>query len=106
MHQNAIIAIAATLGIAAGAGATYVATSQPKVEVQAISKAELLRLSPLIHRFALFRLLKRRQKPKHWPPTAKHMRRLLSFGIGIICRKSLWHSANVTRPGQGQVSLA
>lgn len=42
MHQNAIIAIAATLGIAAGAGGTYIATSEPKVEAQAISKAELV----------------------------------------------------------------
>lgn len=42
MHQNAIVAIAATLGIAAGAGATYIATSEPKVEAQAISKAELV----------------------------------------------------------------
>ncbi|WEX79416.1 hypothetical protein PYH37_006323 (plasmid) [Sinorhizobium numidicum] len=53
MHQNAIIAIAATLGIAAGAGGTYIATSEPKVEAQAISKAELVALSPLIHLFAL-----------------------------------------------------
>jgi hypothetical protein len=42
MHQNAIIAIAATLGIAASAGGTYIATSEPKVEAQTISKAELV----------------------------------------------------------------
>ncbi|OAP35919.1 hypothetical protein ATC00_22345 [Sinorhizobium americanum] len=42
MHQNAIIAIAATLGIAAGAGGTYIATSEPKVEAQAISRPELV----------------------------------------------------------------
>jgi len=42
MHQNAIIVIAATLGLAAGAGATYIATSDPKIEAQAISKAELV----------------------------------------------------------------
>ncbi|MDW9670261.1 hypothetical protein GOB27_27305 [Sinorhizobium meliloti] len=43
MHQNAIIAtIAATLGLAAGAGGTYIATSEPEVEAQAISKAELV----------------------------------------------------------------
>lgn len=42
MHQNAIIAISATLGIAVGAGGTYIATSEPKVEAQAISKAELV----------------------------------------------------------------
>ncbi|RVK16978.1 hypothetical protein [Sinorhizobium meliloti] len=42
MHQNAIIAIAATLGIAAGAGGTNIAISEPKVEAQAISKAELV----------------------------------------------------------------
>ncbi|WP_037461906.1 hypothetical protein [Sinorhizobium fredii] len=42
MHQNALIAIAATLGIATGAGGTYLATSEPKVEAQAISKAELV----------------------------------------------------------------
>lgn len=104
MHQNAIIAIAANFGIAAGAGGTYIATSEPKVEAQAISKAELVAaistdpsLCPI---------------PTVEAPTeaealaAKHMRRLLSFGIGRTCWKSLWHSANVTRPGQGQVSLA
>lgn len=42
MHQNAIIAIAATLGLAAGAGGTYIAASEPKVEAQAISKAEMV----------------------------------------------------------------
>ncbi|AJD43933.1 hypothetical protein RGR602_PB00402 (plasmid) [Rhizobium gallicum bv. gallicum R602sp] len=42
MHQNVIIAIAATLGIAAGAGGTYLATSEPKFEAQAISKAKLV----------------------------------------------------------------
>ncbi|QQF06276.1 hypothetical protein [Sinorhizobium meliloti] len=42
MHQNAIIAIAATVGIAAGAGGTHIATSEPKVEAQAVSKAELV----------------------------------------------------------------
>ncbi|WDZ82096.1 hypothetical protein PWG15_36065 (plasmid) [Ensifer adhaerens] len=41
MHQNTLIAIAATLGIAAGAGGTYLATAEPNVEAQAISKAEL-----------------------------------------------------------------
>lgn len=42
MHQNAIMVIAATLGIMAGAGGTYIATPEPKVEAQAISKAELV----------------------------------------------------------------
>lgn len=65
MHQNAIIAIAATLGLAAGAGATYIATSDPKLKLRPFRKQNWLRLSPLIHPFALFRLSKRRQKPKH-----------------------------------------
>lgn len=42
MHQNALIAVAATLGVAAGAGGTYLVTSGPEIEAQSISKAELL----------------------------------------------------------------
>ncbi|AUX78426.1 hypothetical protein [Sinorhizobium fredii] len=59
MHQNAIIAVAATPGLAAGAGGTYIANSDPKVEAPAISKAELVRLSPPIRLYARFRPLKR-----------------------------------------------
>ncbi|MBP2450081.1 hypothetical protein JOH51_007589 [Rhizobium leguminosarum] len=36
------MAIAASVGLVTGAGGTYLATSQPKVEAQAISKAELV----------------------------------------------------------------
>ncbi|WP_104668211.1 hypothetical protein [Ensifer adhaerens] len=42
MNQNILVAIAATVGLVTGAGGTYLATLEPKVETQAISKAELV----------------------------------------------------------------
>lgn len=42
MNQGVLLAIAASLGIAAGAGGTYLATSEPKVEAQAMSRAEIV----------------------------------------------------------------
>lgn len=106
MHQNAIIAIAATLGIMAGAGGTYIATSEPKVEAQAISKAELVAAIsadpslcpiPTVEAPTEAEALAAYRKAHAASPLVWHRK---------ICRKSLWHSANVTRPGQGQVSLA
>ncbi|MET4689550.1 hypothetical protein [Sinorhizobium fredii] len=42
MNQKILLAIAASVGLAAGAGGTYLATSGPDVDAQAISKAELV----------------------------------------------------------------
>lgn len=42
MNRNIPLAIAASVGLVAGAGGTYLATSEPNVEAQAISKAELV----------------------------------------------------------------
>lgn len=42
MNQNILLAIAASVGLVAGAGGTYFATPGPEVEVHAISKAELV----------------------------------------------------------------
>jgi len=42
MNQNILLAISASVGLVAGAGGTYLVTTDPKVEAQAISKAELV----------------------------------------------------------------
>ncbi len=42
MNQNMLLVIAASVGLAAGAGGTYLATSGPDVDSQAIAKAELV----------------------------------------------------------------
>nr|WP_246802761.1 hypothetical protein [Ensifer sp. ENS02] len=42
MNQNILLAIAASVGLVAGAGGTYLATSEPRVVAQTISKAELV----------------------------------------------------------------
>jgi hypothetical protein len=42
MNQNVLLLIAASVGLAAGTGGTYLATSGPDVEAQAVSKAELV----------------------------------------------------------------
>ncbi|WP_291153755.1 hypothetical protein [Ensifer sp. SSB1] len=42
MNQNMLLVIAASVGLAAGAGGTYLATSGPDVYSQAIAKAELV----------------------------------------------------------------
>ncbi|MFA1626930.1 hypothetical protein ACDY96_30630 [Rhizobium mongolense] len=42
MNQNILLAVVASVGLVAGAGGTYLATSEPKVEAQAISKTELV----------------------------------------------------------------
>ncbi len=42
MNQNIVLAIAASVGLVAGAGGTYLGTSEPNVEARAISKAELV----------------------------------------------------------------
>lgn len=42
MNQNALLAIAASASLLAGAGGTWLATSKPTIEIQAISKAELV----------------------------------------------------------------
>jgi len=42
MNQNILLAVAAPVGLVTGAGGTYPETSEPKMEAQAISKAELV----------------------------------------------------------------
>jgi hypothetical protein len=41
MNQNALLAIAASVGLVAGAGSTWLATPKVSVEARAITKAEL-----------------------------------------------------------------
>ncbi|TIU67949.1 MAG: hypothetical protein E5W13_30870, partial [Mesorhizobium sp.] len=41
MNQNALLAIAASVGLVAGAGSTWLAMPSPAIEARALSKAEL-----------------------------------------------------------------
>lgn len=42
MNQNTLLAVAVSVGLVAGSGGTYLLTSEPMVEAQPISKAELV----------------------------------------------------------------